>query len=63
MTPELERMIEEARNAPEMTAEKREAQRVSWAYGNAAIDTEGVTREMVEEASKLLREAGDGKTD
>ena len=36
----------------EMTPEEQEAQRRSFAFGNANIDNPDVTREMVDEAAK-----------
>lgn len=45
---ELDRLLEKARNAPPMTPEEREEQRRSFAYGNAAIENPGVTRELVD---------------
>lgn len=46
--PELERLLEAARNAPPMTAAELRDQRISWAYGNCAIENPNVTKEMVE---------------
>lgn len=46
--PELERLLEWARNAPPMTAAEIRAQRISFAYGNCAIDNPDITKEMVE---------------
>jgi hypothetical protein len=46
--PELERLLEVARNAPPMTPAELRAQRISWAYGNCAIDNPRITKEMVE---------------
>ena len=37
-----------------MTPEEKRLQRISFAYGNAAIDDPNVTRKMVEEADKEL---------
>jgi len=52
--PELERLLELARNAPPMTSEEREAQRRSFAYGNCAIDNPTVTRKVVDRAADEL---------
>ena len=52
--PELERLLELARNASPMTPEEREAQRRSFAYGNCAIENPAVTREMVDEVADGL---------
>ena len=38
----------------EMTAEEREAQRRSFAFGNANIDNPNVTREMVDRAAEEI---------
>lgn len=51
--PELEAALEKAR-AHVMTPEERRAQRISFAYGNAALDNPSVTREMVEKAAEEL---------
>lgn len=48
--PELERLLEWMRLAPPMTTAELRAQRVSWAYGNCAIENPNITREMVERA-------------
>jgi hypothetical protein len=38
-----------------MTPEQQEEQRQSFAYGNAAFENEGITRETVKQASINLR--------
>ncbi len=48
MSPELQALIEAARNLPFSVAE-REAQWRSFAYGNAKIGNDRITREMVAE--------------
>jgi hypothetical protein len=55
---ELEKLLEKAK-AGEMTAEEKEAQRRSFAYGNAKIENERITRETVDkEAEKLEQTDG-----
>lgn len=49
----LEQLLARARGH-EMTPEEREAQRRSFAYGNANIDNPRVTRSMIEEAAVRL---------
>jgi hypothetical protein len=53
MPTELEKMLEAARAKP-MTADEREDQRRSFAYGNAHIENARVTREMVDDAAKRI---------
>lgn len=53
MTQDLKKMLDAARKAP-MTAEDKEAQRRSFAYGNAHIENERVTREMVDKAASRI---------
>ena len=59
MDPDLTRLVEAAKRvAP--TPEHREAQRRSFAYGNAAFENELITREMVDrQAEALQREEGE----
>ena len=38
----------------QMTPEEEQAQRISWAYGNTAIDCPRVTRDAVERAARKL---------
>lgn len=45
--PEIERLLEWARNAPPMTPAELRAQRISFAYGNCAIENPRITKEMV----------------
>jgi len=53
----LEVLLEKARDHV-MTPEELREQRISWAYGNAAIDNPSITREMVErEYDKLYGES------
>lgn len=46
--PELERLLEEARKRPPMTAAEREAQRKSWVIGELMLDDPTMTREHAE---------------
>ncbi len=57
MPEELKQLIEKARSV-KMTAEDRERQRRSFAYGNTALENPLITREMVDaEADALKSEA------
>lgn len=53
MTAKLQKLIDASRNRPMSDAEQ-EAQRRSFAYGNAHIENDRVTREMVDEAAEKL---------
>jgi hypothetical protein len=54
MTDELEQLIEAARTRPVSEAE-REAQRRSFAYGNAKIENPNITWEMVDDALERIK--------
>jgi hypothetical protein len=54
MSDHLQKLLEVARRAPMSDADK-EAQRRSFAYGNAHIENERVTREMVDEAADKIK--------
>jgi hypothetical protein len=56
MSEQLQKLIDASR-AREMTDAEKEAQRRSFAYGNAHIENERVTREMVDEAAERLGKA------
>lgn len=61
MTNELKKLIEAAKRA-EPTAEHREKQRRSFAYGNTSFENDRITRDMVDEqAEKLARQLRDGQ--
>lgn len=63
MTDDLKYLIEAAKKA-QPTAEHREQQRRSFAYGNGAFENELITREMIDrEAEKLSREGDDERKD
>ena len=53
MTAELTKLIEAAKNRPFPEAE-RQAQRRSFAYGNAKIENDRVTWQMVVEADEEI---------
>ncbi len=53
MTESLQELVERARQK-QMTAAEAEAQRRSFAYGNAHIENERVTREMVDAAAERV---------
>ena len=54
MTEELTRLIEAAKQRP-FPEEEREAQRRSFAYGNAKIENDRVTWEMIVEADEKIK--------
>ena len=56
MDDELKALIETARRY-QMTAEQREAQRISFAFGNANYENANVTLEGVIRASESIRDA------
>lgn len=56
MSEHLQKLIDASRNRTMSEAEK-EAQRRSFAYGNAHIENERVTREMVAEAAEKIGKA------
>lgn len=56
MSDELEKLLEAARYRP-LTASEREEQRRSFAYGNANIENDRVTRETVDEQAEALKES------
>jgi len=56
MSEALEKLIEAARGK-EMSDSEKEAQRRSFAFGNAKIENDNVTREMVDEAARKRRTA------
>lgn len=56
MSEYLQKLIDASRGASMSDAEK-EAQRRSFAYGNAHIENDRVTREMVAEAAEKLGKA------
>ncbi len=59
MTDKLQQLIDAARDRP-MSANEQEEQRRSFAYGNAHIENDRVTRAMVDEAAdKHVREPRD----
>ena len=61
MANALDALLIRAKDTP-MTAEQKEAQRRSFAYGNSKIENELITRETIrQEAEKLAAEHG--KTD
>lgn len=53
MSDHLTRLMEAARGR-QMSAEEKEAQRRSFAYGNAHIENDRVTREMVQAAAEKI---------
>ena len=57
MTAELAKLIEAAKNRP-FPEEERQAQRRSFAYGNAKIENDRVTWEMIVEADEQIMARG-----
>tara|TARA_R110002096_G_scaffold78557_1_gene184869 strand:- start:2908 stop:3084 length:177 start_codon:yes stop_codon:yes gene_type:complete len=55
MTDQLKQMLERARRV-EMSEQDQEAQRRSFAYGNANIENEDVTREIVDKEAEKLKQ-------
>jgi hypothetical protein len=55
---EFQVLLEHAKRI-KMSAEHKEAQRRSFAYGNANIENEAVTREMIDEAADTLKKSQD----
>jgi hypothetical protein len=55
--PELDRLLEETRRIV-VTEDQLEEQRVSFAYGNAPVDQERITKDSVRTASKSIRLQG-----
>ena len=56
MSNELEMLLEAAKHRL-LTASEREEQRRSFAYGNANIENERVTRETVDQQAEELNES------
>ena len=54
MTNELDELFERAKNV-RMGDEERERQRRSFAYGNAKIENDHVTRELVDQEAERLK--------
>ncbi|MDH5556470.1 MAG: hypothetical protein OEZ03_03920 [Alphaproteobacteria bacterium] len=54
MGKDLEKLIEAARRV-EMTAAQSEGQRRSFAYGNAGLENDRITREMVDAQAEKLK--------
>ncbi len=57
MSKELENLINAARLVT-MTPQQQEAQRRSFAFGNANIENSHVTKEVIDKAAKMM--AGNG---
>ena len=53
MTVHLKELLDHARTAT-MTAEQRQAQRISFAYGNSKIENSHVTRTSIKRESEAL---------
>ena len=53
MSTELEKLLELAKRV-QMTPEEKEKQRRSFAYGNARIENERITREAIDRAADSI---------
>jgi hypothetical protein len=53
MTKHLESLLEAAKNAV-LTAQEKEEQRRSFAYGNTKLENPRITREMVDQEAEAL---------
>jgi len=61
MNDKLKPLVDAARRV-EMTSEDRENQRISFAYGNTAMENDRITRDMIRsEARSLATAKTDGK--
>jgi len=54
MSKELEQLLEAAKAVP-FTAEQKEEQRRSFAYGNTNIENPRITREMIDREAEALK--------
>jgi hypothetical protein len=54
MSNHLQTLIDAARSRS-ISADERQAQRRSFAYGNTKIENDRITREMVDEQDELLK--------
>jgi hypothetical protein len=55
MSDDLEKLLEAAKYRP-LTPSEQEEQRRSFAYGNAKIENDRITRETVDEQAEELRD-------
>ncbi|HEY2828933.1 MAG TPA: hypothetical protein VGJ88_02375 [Thermoanaerobaculia bacterium] len=60
MSDELERLLQAAKYRP-LTPAEQEEQRRSFAYGNAKIENDCITRETVDEQAEELKETANGR--
>jgi hypothetical protein len=60
MTDHLQELVEAARRSP-FSADEREAQRRSFAYGNTKIENQRITRQMIDEQAEELKQANQSK--
>lgn len=56
MADELKKLIELARTV-QMTPAQQEQQRRSFAYGNAGLENDLITREMIDQQAKKLEDS------
>lgn len=54
MPDELKDLIEQSKHV-QMTPEEKERQRRSFAYGNAKIENDRITRELIDREAELLQ--------
>lgn len=55
MSDDLKKLIEATRKA-DFSAEEREEQRRSFAYGNTKIENSRITRELIDQEAEALKE-------
>ncbi len=58
MGEQLKELLEAAKRVA-MTRQQREEQRRSFAYGNAGLENDRITREMVDEQAEKLKKSGE----
>lgn len=58
MADKLEVLLNAARKV-QMTPEEQEEQRRSFAFGNAGIENDRITRQMINEQADLLKESNE----
>ncbi len=56
MSEHLKELLAAALRAPQMSAEDKEAQRRSFAFGNSNIENELITKEMVDAAAERMKQ-------
>lgn len=62
MSTALDNLVEAARKA-KMTPSEKEAQRLSFAYGNTRIENDRITRETIKKQAAALAESSRASTE